>query len=797
MGAWIEFLRLLTSVTGNLIYHMVLAFSVTGALFLAIMMDAPQAPVRKSRTLFGLVLLLLAQSTLFVFSFLNEQAMLANGDVLLPPLDRAITLISLVVIIWLWSFPDSSRAGDAGSVLLGLLVVAASVFSTILWARQPESLTFNGTMPDTEAAILGLSMAALGVMVLLSMRVDSYWFGVIMLALMAAGFGLHLAMPPYGGDFPSIVRLGQMMAFPFLVLLAQRFPAPVDSAAGDTQTATSAIPDASAAGALPRIADDPLFWQELARLSAEPHSASLTNNAALFLATIMQADLCILINPPAASGDFQVLGAHDRLHRRNPDVTVIPAAVSQTISSAWRNVRSRRLASNSASPDLASLAALFRLEKIASLLFHPILAADGKARLGVILISVDAPKDWDEAEQELLTRIAKLLVQFLQRNQEMAKLRDDMAQSRQTARLAQDQVQQVFEEKQKLQSRLAVLNEDAGRDRAQIATLTATAAAHDLALQTIRDLQAENADLKESSQQALKRLHERDQAREGELRLALQELAMMQQSLYEADAKITTLKTGRVDASPSQRQLETVAAIAKEMRQFLASMKKNQTQLLEETGDQLDSRQRKRIQRLSSSVERLDSLIDQLGQAITPESNPARLELEEVNIRDLVQQAIVACDSRLRSRRVSVKLDFPTNNLKVLSDRHALKTILNDLLENAGAATPEGGQVMVRARPETRENEKDYILIQVADSGAGIPATELVRVFTPRSLVALDENPVPGLGNSSADLPQVKSLVESLGGYTWVDSVLGRGATFSVLLPAASLHHNNGRKPTP
>jgi signal transduction histidine kinase len=104
---------------------------------------------------------------------------------------------------------------------------------------------------------------------------------------------------------------------------------------------------------------------------------------------------------------------------------------------------------------------------------------------------------------------------------------------------------------------------------------------------------------------------------------------------------------------------------------------------------------------------------------------------------------------------------------------------------------------MVRARAETRENEEDYVLIQVADSGAGIPATEFVRVFTPRSLGALEDKPIPGLGKSGADLPQLKSLVEALGGYTWVDSVLGRGATFSVLLPAAPVEQKNGRKPSP
>jgi signal transduction histidine kinase len=794
MGAWFDgFLQLLASETGNLTYHLVLSLSIVFALFLTIMTDTPQAPVRRRRTVFGLALLLLAQFGLFAASFLTWQAMF-SGQVLLPPLDRAATLLGLVVIVWLWCFPDSSPVGDAGSILLGLLVVVGMVFSTLTWANQPDSLTFNGTMVDIEAAILGVSVAALGMLALLAIRVDGYWFGFGMLAIMAAGFGLHLAFLPYGGDYPSLVRVGQMVAFPFLALLTQRFLAPAPDVAAPL---AGKMTEQLAGEASPRAYQDPLFWQDLARLSAETDPTLLARHAAAMLTATIQTDFCVFVSAPDASGDFHVLGAYDRVNRRYPEVKVIAGQSMPVVTTAWRNVRSRRITAGSAAPDLTSLAAAFALEKIASLLFHPILAADGKARLGVFLISLEASKDWDEAEQEFLTRIAKLVVQFLQRNQEMARIRDDLAQARQTARLGQDQAQQALDEKQRLQSRLAVLNEDTTRDRTQIATLTATAAAHEIALQTIQELQAENERLKESSQQIAKKLQERDLAREGEMRLALQELALMQQNLYEADTKISALKTGRVDVAPSQRQFETIAAIAKEMRQFLASMKNNQAQLLDDVGDQLDARQRKRIQRTNSSVERLDNLIDELGKAITPESNLARLEFEEVNVRDLVQQAVVEGDARLHMRRVSVKLDFSQNNLKVISDRHALKTILNDLLENAGTATPEGGQVMVRARAETRENEEDYVLIQVADSGAGIPATEFVRVFTPRSLGALEDKPIPGLGKSGADLPQLKSLVEALGGYTWVDSVLGRGATFSVLLPAAPVEQKNGRKPSP
>ena len=109
MGASLsQIFSVLTEPAGSLIYHLILVFSIAGALQSAFVhwrsSEFPQA----RRTIFGLVMLLIAQIVLFLVSAIGMQGLI-NLPTFLPPLDRAVTLFSLVWLIWLWAFPEPSR----------------------------------------------------------------------------------------------------------------------------------------------------------------------------------------------------------------------------------------------------------------------------------------------------------------------------------------------------------------------------------------------------------------------------------------------------------------------------------------------------------------------------------------------------------------------------------------------------------------------------------------------------------------------------------------------------------------
>src|SRR5512140_3606644 len=136
----------LTTQEGSLVYHLIVLFSIASALQSAYVhwrsSEFPQA----SRTLFGLIMLMAAQRSGFTVILLGKLNLL-HPEVILPPLDRAITAFSLVWMIWLWAFPEPSRSADAATWLLSVLVAAAFGLTTVAYSASAGAVQppFNGS----------------------------------------------------------------------------------------------------------------------------------------------------------------------------------------------------------------------------------------------------------------------------------------------------------------------------------------------------------------------------------------------------------------------------------------------------------------------------------------------------------------------------------------------------------------------------------------------------------------------------------------------------------------------------
>jgi signal transduction histidine kinase len=248
----------------------------------------------------------------------------------------------------------------------------------------------------------------------------------------------------------------------------------------------------------------------------------------------------------------------------------------------------------------------------------------------------------------------------------------------------------------------------------------------------------------------------------------------------EAENEIANLEVNPVDASPSSEQLATIQSIGQDLRQPLSSIVGYTDLLLGESIGILGATQRKYLERIKLSTERFSRLIDDLVQTSMAESNPTRIEHEEIDVGAVIQTAIKEANRTLQMKRVALKTNLPDQPLKIISDPNALRRVITQLLQNAGSVTPEGGEMGIAARLESSENKLDYVLVQVSDRGGGIAPQDIPRVFAPRSKTA----GIQGLGKNNVDFLRLKTLIEVLGGRTWVDNEPGLGATFSILLPA-------------
>jgi len=188
------------------------------------------------------------------------------------------------------------------------------------------------------------------------------------------------------------------------------------------------------------------------------------------------------------------------------------------------------------------------------------------------------------------------------------------------------------------------------------------------------------------------------------------------------------------------------------------------------------------VERVKASTERIGSLIDDLIQVTTLESGLSELKAEPVDMNAIVDNAVSYTSSQLREKNISLRLDLPKVMAPIHADREALQQILIHLLQNAGAATPIEGNVTLKVQTRLQE-EQDYVLIQVTDSGGGILTEDLPRVFT--RLFRADNVLIQGVGDTGVGLSIAKTLTEAQHGRIWVESDPGAGSTFSVLLPIA------------
>jgi len=777
MGALLnQIFTVLTEPAGSLIYHLILVFSIAGALQSAFVhwrsSEFPQA----RRTMFGLGMLLVAQIGLFLISGIGIQGFI-NLRLFLPPLDRAVTLFSLVWLIWLWAFPEPSRAADAATWLLSLLVAAALGLTLVVYSTALPLSSFNQTVYDSywQLASVGFSLA--GLFVLGVRRPNGWGYGLAVFLLSFAGHLLYLMVGGLEGDFPGAVRLVHMAAYPILMTLPQRFPGPLDRPASIKQ---QDIP----AGERRKYSTDPKTFHALLALAGESATDKLSQAITRAIAQTILADLCFLIYLTDNNNQMQIASGYDLIREENLDGGSLNKTVIPMLTNALQRGRPLRLPSSSTSADIKGLSDLLGLTNPGHLMSVPIVTPDKEPLGGVLLLSPYSNRLWSAEDQAFLTNIATSLVPIIQRGQKMTALEIKGEQAKQALDVAQSRVTDLERRNDDLLKQMEAVRADAQEGLAQAENLTALRNMQEETQKALEKLKQDNEALRAASNaKGAKKanLFASSNQVENELRLTLEETARLQNQLAEANMRIIEAEKGS-SVTRSTEQAEVVASISQELRQPMSSVVGYTDLLLGESVGILGTLQRKFVERIKASTERIGSLIDDLIQVTTLETGLNDLKPEPVDLDLVIDNAMSYTSSQIREKNISMHLDLPKNVAPIYADREALQQILIHLLQNAGTASPLEGTVHLRVQTKT-EDGREYVLIQVTDTGGGIPAEDLNRVFT--RLYRADNVLIQGVGDTGVGLSIAKTLTEAQKGRIWVDSEAGVGSTFSVLLPIA------------
>jgi signal transduction histidine kinase len=723
--------------------------------------------------------LLAAQLTQFVVSGLVWQGLL-DPAVVLPPLDRAVVLFSLIAAAWLWGFPEPLRGADLGAIILSIANAIGLVLAILLRLQQNPVPPYNDTFAATLWAIAAIAVAVLGILVLLRRRANGWQNGVSFLGLILVGEILALVFSATGASYSGAVRLMTMAAYPLLMTLPQRFPTPVVAPSQKTTlraaTAAGGTEAASGEGAIPerrRYSTDPKTLHALLDLAAELDGDKINGDIARAIAQAMLADLSFVIYLGEDRKTMVIAAGYDLIREEHlPGVALNPEAIP-LLAGAVQRGRSLRLPASSTSSDLRGLGDLLGLSNPGHLLNVPI-ASEQRGPLGsILLLSPYSNRLWNAEDQTLLANIAASFVPIVERGQRVSATENAREQ-------AEDELAQLRDRYETLHADLEALKGDSTKHVEQADRLIALMAVHEEVSQRLVALERENEELRGGAPAVTAAVAADTEYLEKELRLTLQEVARLQNSLAESNIRVLELEKAGVLPANSQ-QAEMIASISQELRQPMSSIVGYTDLLLGESVGILGALQRKFIERIKASTERIGSLAEDLIQITNIEAGLAAMKPEPIDLNLIIDNAMAYTSSQMRERNIALRINIAKSLEPIYADREALQQILIHLLQNAGAASPVEGEVTLKVRTEIHDG-RSYALIQVADTGGGIPSEDLPRVFS--RLYRADNVLIQGVGDTGVGLSIAKALTEAHGGRIWVEPEIGVGSTFSVLLPA-------------
>ena len=225
-----------------------------------------------------------------------------------------------------------------------------------------------------------------------------------------------------------------------------------------------------------------------------------------------------------------------------------------------------------------------------------------------------------------------------------------------------------------------------------------------------------------------------------------------------------------------RRKDQFLAMLAHELRNPLAPIR-NAVELMRqvETVDPTFQPSREMVER---QVKHLARLVDDLLDVSRITQGSIRLRKEVVDLGTIVERAVEGTRSLIESRAHELSVDIPQETIRLEADPTRLEQVISNLLNNAAKYTMPGGQIWVTARLEPGE-----AVIEVRDTGIGVPPDVLERVFEP--FVQSDGSLARSEGGLGVGLTLVRSLVEMHGGRVEAHSPgLGQGSEFVIRLPA-------------
>ena len=404
-----------------------------------------------------------------------------------------------------------------------------------------------------------------------------------------------------------------------------------------------------------------------------------------------------------------------------------------------------------------------------------------------------------------VTEIESQLAEARQRIEELAQRegqlqaeRDAALAQAETLAQAQGQLQSASQQEQTLRAELEQFRARVTMADEALTAVQAKLASATVALSTAQQgHQQREAQLRRELEEAraeLESLVEQPEANPGTLAAAEAALDEARTQMAAQAAALTALREQVASArtrpltgplSRERADLEVMASLVQELRQPMSSISGYTDLIMSESVGIIGALQRKFLERIKASIERMGALLDDLIHIAALDAGALQLAHENLDVTQIVQDAAQGCQAQFREKEIGLRLELADDLPLISADPEALRQILTNLLKNAGSASQMNTEVVLTVQHEVERPlvgpPINHLFLSVQDTGGGIAPEDQPRVFS--RLYRADAPLVAGLGDTGVGLSMVKALVEAHSGRVWVMSDPGQGSTFFVLLP--------------
>jgi signal transduction histidine kinase/FixJ family two-component response regulator len=222
---------------------------------------------------------------------------------------------------------------------------------------------------------------------------------------------------------------------------------------------------------------------------------------------------------------------------------------------------------------------------------------------------------------------------------------------------------------------------------------------------------------------------------------------------------------------------EFVAKVSHELRSPLSTIHEQLALVIKDIVEVAPSQDQHLLSRAKEKTKGLISLIGDLLDLSRIEAGAICNEPKPVQVAELLAAIVDFLATRAESKGQSLRLELAKDPLPLINaDPLALESIFGNLITNAINYTPAGGKIHV-----TADTAGIHVRVKVADNGFGIAESHIDRIF--ERFYRVKDEKTRFITGTGLGLPIVKGLVDAMGGAIEVESSLGRGSTFTVLLP--------------